>query len=182
MVENSGLFNDFIYENSNNNEYRYALGTKGKNTLYCIGINPSTATPEKYDRTIKKVEKICREKGFDSFVMLNIYPIRATKPGNLPKKAAWSEHYRNVDVILNLIKDNSFVWAAWGNSINKRPWLAECKDRILSIIQGNKNVHLVRMGSLTAKNQPRHPLFCPVTEFESYNPSAIKKEGVEENK
>ena len=30
-------------------EYRYILGTRGKNPLICIGINPSTAKPDDLD-------------------------------------------------------------------------------------------------------------------------------------
>jgi len=33
-------------------EYRYILGTKGKNPLICIGINPSTAAPDDLDNTL----------------------------------------------------------------------------------------------------------------------------------
>ena len=32
-------------------EYRYILGTAGKNPLICIGINPSTAAPDNLDNT-----------------------------------------------------------------------------------------------------------------------------------
>ena len=36
-------------------EYRYILGTVGNNPLVTIGINPSTAEPEKMDNTINSV-------------------------------------------------------------------------------------------------------------------------------
>ena len=47
-------------------EYRYILGTVGKNPLICIGINPSTAAPDDLDNTLKSVERIAKGNGFDS--------------------------------------------------------------------------------------------------------------------
>ena len=46
-------------------EYRYILGTRGKNPLICIGINPSTAQPGDLDNTLKSVERIALGNGFD---------------------------------------------------------------------------------------------------------------------
>ena len=46
-MKNKNLADNTIYLNSPDNKYRYAFGIKGKNTLYCIGINPSTATPSR---------------------------------------------------------------------------------------------------------------------------------------
>ncbi len=39
-------------------EYRYVLGTRGKHPLICMGINPSTAIPDRLDNTLKSVERI----------------------------------------------------------------------------------------------------------------------------
>ena len=61
-------------------EYRYILGTRGKNPLICIGINPSTAEPDNLDNTLKSVERIALGNGFDSFIMFNVYAQRATNP------------------------------------------------------------------------------------------------------
>ena len=36
----------WIYAPNFYSEYRYILGTRGKNPLICIGINPSTARPD----------------------------------------------------------------------------------------------------------------------------------------
>ena len=52
-------------------DYRYILGTRGKNPLICIGINPSTAQPGDLDNTLKSVERIALGNGFDSFIMFN---------------------------------------------------------------------------------------------------------------
>ena len=61
-------------------EYRYILGTRGSNPLICIGINPSTARPGALDPTLKSVERIAANNGYDSFIMFNVYPQRATDP------------------------------------------------------------------------------------------------------
>ena len=42
---------------------RYVLGQLGQNNLLVIGVNPSTATPGKPDKTIKKVMKITADNG-----------------------------------------------------------------------------------------------------------------------
>ena len=44
-------------------DYRYLLGTRGKNPLICIGINPSTAAPGDLDNTLKSVERIAAGNG-----------------------------------------------------------------------------------------------------------------------
>ena len=51
---------------------RYLLHIPGKRTLACLGINPSTATPEKLDRTMLSVKRIANYNGYDGFLMLNI--------------------------------------------------------------------------------------------------------------
>lgn len=67
-------------------EYRYILGTRGKKPLICMGINPSTAIPDRLDNTLKSVERIALANGFDSFLMFNVYAQRP--PIQIPWSAA----------------------------------------------------------------------------------------------
>ena len=46
---------EWLYAPNFYSEYRYILGTRGKNPLICIGINPSTAQPGDLDNTLKSV-------------------------------------------------------------------------------------------------------------------------------
>jgi len=92
-----------IYENSNDNKYRYALGTKEKNTLFCIGINPSTATPENYDMTMKLLKSFAKINNYDSWVMLNIYPQGATDPNELDKELNKNIHEKNIKIFTKRI-------------------------------------------------------------------------------
>jgi len=165
----SDLFENTIYLNSPDNKYRYALGTKGEKTLYCIGVNPSTATPEKYDPTITRVSHIAKKNGFDSFLMLNIYPLRATNPDDLPDDLIGDEHKRNVQTFMDLIKDDSTVWAAWGDLIEKRYWLKVCwRDILLQILLNKRETNWVKMGELTKCGNPRHPLYLKSQPFSEY--------------
>ena len=139
------------------NNYRYILGTKGEKTLYCFGINPSTATSDKDDETIRIVRGVAKKEGYTSFIMLNIYPQRATNPANLDNKANLKEYEKNLSMIIENIKDGSSVWAAWGNSIAKRLYLQDCLNKIF-IETKKKNIHWVKKGELTKKGNPGHPL------------------------
>jgi hypothetical protein len=162
------LFESTIYMKSSDNKYRYALGKKGKNTLYCFGINPSTATPEKYDPTITRVSRVAKKSGFDSFVMLNIYPQRATDPADLDKEVNSEQHEQNMSAV-NMIQDGSYVWAAWGDLIKARPYLKDCLIQIQYLLQTHKkDIHWVKMGELTKNGNPRHPLYLKYQPFSEY--------------
>ena len=76
----------WLYAPNFYSEYRYILGTRGKNPLICIGINPSTAEPDNLDNTLKSVERIALGNGFDSFIMFNVYAQRATDPDAMEKE------------------------------------------------------------------------------------------------
>ena len=82
--------NNWIYENDQNNSIRYILGTKGVNPLLCFGINPSTAKPDELDNTLKSVERLANYNSFDSWIMMNIYPQRATKPDEMHQEVVES--------------------------------------------------------------------------------------------
>ena len=96
-------------------EYRYILGTKGKNPLIAVGINPSTAAPDDLDNTLKSVERIALANGYDSFLMFNVYAQRATDPKHMEKTFNETLHRENMaafEYILSLSAKPS-VWAAW---------------------------------------------------------------------
>ena len=66
---------------------RLILGEVGTNTIICFGINPSTANDIKDDPTISKIRKIASENNCDGWIMLNLYPQRATNPNDMHTKA-----------------------------------------------------------------------------------------------
>ena len=68
---------------------RYILGRSGKRNILVFGVNPSSAMPgdSNIDPTIRKVKKLTTEDGYDGWIMVNLYPLRATDPKELPEKA-----------------------------------------------------------------------------------------------
>lgn len=112
-------FMRWIYVNNDDNSSRYILGTEGKKSLICFGINPSTAEPENLDNTLKSVERLTKNNGFDSWIMLNVYPQRATNPKNLHKDMNEELHKQNLKEIENVLKNSPVIWAAWGTLIKE---------------------------------------------------------------
>lgn len=103
-------------------EYRYILGTVGNNPLVTIGINPSTAEPEKMDNTMNSVERIAMRNGFDSFIMFNVYAQRSTDPNKMDKEINPRLHKENMQAfqwILENSVEKPVIWAAWGTNIEK---------------------------------------------------------------
>ena len=109
MKSSDDLFKNEIYENSKNDKYRYSLGIKGEEPLYCFGINPHFATPDFYDLTMKKLQKVANMHGFDSFVMFNIYPFRSSSPDALPNEMDSLENSQNIIKILEILKNGSSI-------------------------------------------------------------------------
>jgi len=114
------LSSDWLYEKNDDNTARFVLGVKGTNPLICFGVNPSIATPEEPDDTLCRLEKLAYKKEYDSWIMLNLYPLRKT---NIKELTFNKElHNENLKRICNLISDKSYnVLAAWGNIFDKVP-------------------------------------------------------------
>ena len=141
-------------------EYRYILGTCGKNPLICIGINPSTAKPGDLDNTLKSVERIALGNGFDSFIMFNVYAQRATDPDHMEETCNWELHKQNMEAFRYVlsISENPGVWAAWGTIIEKRPYLRQCLLDMLEIGDAY-GANWYCAGKVSKKGHPHHPLY-----------------------
>ena len=153
--------NRWLYVPDFYSEYRYILGTKGENPLICIGINPSTAAPDDLDNTLKSVERIALNNGFDSFIMFNVYAQRATNPDDMEENFNEFLHAENMkafEYVLKLSKKRACVWAAWGNIIEKRDYLSEC---VLTMAEIGKRYNALwyTAGKISKKGHPHHPLY-----------------------
>ncbi len=150
----------WIYAPNFYSEYRYILGTRGKNPLICIGINPSTAEPGKLDNTLKSVERIALGNGFDSFIMFNVYAQRATSPDDMEKTCNEKLHRENLEAFRYVlsISERPAVWAAWGAIIEKRGYLADCvRDMVKAGQEYGASWYCA--GAITKKGHPHHPLY-----------------------
>lgn len=150
----------WLYAPNFYSEYRYILGTRGKNPLICIGINPSTAAPDDLDNTLKSVQRIAYANGFDSFIMFNVYAQRATSPDDMEKVCNSALHKENLEAFRYVlsISEKPTVWAAWGAIIEKRKYLPECVRDMLEAGEAY-GAQWVCAGAITKKGHPHHPLY-----------------------
>ena len=146
---------------------RYILGEKFDETkqkaLVCIGINPSTATPEQLDTTLNRIQKYAKESGkYGAWYMLNVYPQRATNPNNMDKERNEDIHVANLQHIKNLLQTlpSADIWCAWGFNINKRAYLKDCLKQIAGKIQSfeNKEFEFVKKEISDKTRNSKHPL------------------------
>lgn len=150
----------WLYAPSFYSEYRYLLGTRGKNPLICIGINPSTARPDALDNTLKSVERIALGNGFDSFLMFNVYAQRATIPDDMEPSLNPDLHAENRKAFAYLLSlsDHPAVWAAWGNIIDKRAYLLDCV-RDFAAMARDVGAVWYSAGPPLKSGHPHHPLY-----------------------
>ena len=150
----------WLYAPNFYSEYRYILGTRGKNPLICIGINPSTAQPGDLDNTLKSVERIALGNGFDSFIMFNVYAQRATDPDSMERQCNLMLHRENLEAFRYVlsISEAPAVWAAWGTIIEKREYLPHCLRDMLAVGK-ELGARWYCAGAVSKKGHPHHPLY-----------------------
>lgn len=152
------------YSCNENNTARFTLG-EYKNaedkTLICVGINPSTATPNHLDPTLKKVKAIATNHNYVNWVMINVYPQRATNPDCLHQTCNATLHGYNLNEINNLLTKfkNTDILFAFGDLIDKRPYLKSCLSDILKLIQNKQFTGQAYCIKRTKNGNPVHPLY-----------------------
>ena len=160
----------WIYEQSQDRNNRFLLGKRGNKTLLCCGVNPSFASPENLDPTMKNVEAFAEAHGYDSYVMINLYPMRATNPSDMHKEKDENIVRENLKYIEKVLAaGNCDIWAAWGNLIKTRKYLKECLQSIASIADAYE-CKWYTIGAKTKEGHPHHPLYlnrkCRMEEFD----------------
>ena len=146
-----------IYQKTEDDSARFLLGTVGVNPLVCVGVNPSTATAQKLDRTVTRVARYAELNGHDSWAMLNLYPQRSTNPTgmhvlHLPDLKAANERH-----IAEFIGGRKLtLLAAWGELITTRPYLRGMLKSIVEITDAS-SCDWQSIGGLLTSDHPRHP-------------------------
>ncbi len=148
----------WLYVPPDYQEYRYILGTLGQNPLICIGLNPSTARPDALDNTLKSVERVAKFNGFDSFLMMNLYAQRATRPKDMDDDYSDFLHRENLAAFSFLLNRTKTVWAAWGAVMETRGYLTACMRDFVSLAE-SQGAHWVTAGQRSKKGHPHHPLY-----------------------
>jgi hypothetical protein len=147
-----------LYITSSDNKASFALGELGARNLAVFGVNPSTATDQVFDQTIRRVEKYSHTHGFDGWLMLNLYPQRATDPKGLHAEVDLELHTENIARITEALAmaKNFTLCAAWGRLIRERGYLASCLESINASLGKHEWQNI---GAPTKEGHPRHPLY-----------------------
>ena len=148
---------EWIYATSLNNRARYVLGTQGERPLLCVGVNPSTGQPGELNGTLKSVRRMAQLHGFDSWLMVNLYPQRTVDPNKLDRRCNREYHQQNLACIRELLETHRpTIWAAWGTLIEKRPYLLSC---LRDLYQVSEAYPWVTIGPTSKRGHPHHPLY-----------------------
>lgn len=148
---------EWIYQNTSDNSSRFVLGTVGNDPLICVGVNPSTAAPGGLDRTVSKLQRFATLNGHDSWVMLNLYPQRATQPSDMhvtyrPELKAENERH-----IAEFIGGRRLeLLAAWGETITARSYLRGMLRGIVGLPEVT-SCSWRSIGDPLKSGHPRHP-------------------------
>ncbi len=119
--------------------------------------NPSTASEERSDPTIGKVEAWARRRGFASVAAVNLFAYRTPYARELARhpyrKIVGPENDRYIQAAA---KGADLLVAAWGNPNGIEPGLYDRRaEEVLRLLQGFRT-HAV--GKLTRAGYPRHGL------------------------
>lgn len=154
-----------IFNQIGDDKNRYILEKNGKNQLFIIGLNPSTADEKTPDSTMKKIVKFCKFNGFDGFVMANLYAQRTPKPHQLDEVLNIKISQKNINYIESTLQKltNPTILCCWGNGIDTRAYLRDCFVSILAVCE--KNNPNYKAVALNQTSHPKHPLYQKIGKF-----------------
>ena len=139
--------------------HRFALGSIPSSPtgppLVTIGMNPSYADERVADRTVDRIIRASIEHGHSGWVMLNLYPERATKPKDLGSydRALSAANCAAIGAVLAQ-HGVTEVLGAWGGIAH--PTIRSAKADVLAAL-GSHGIRLFSLDPPTADGEPRHP-------------------------
>lgn len=148
---------NWLYSNSSDNKELFIIGEAGNNPLVCLGVHPGIAEPDELDETLIQLKERAESLGYDSWVMINLYPQRAADPDDIHKKLNHRIHRQNLKEIKAYLPGSFDIWAAWGSLIEKRPYFARCLKDIYEVLELDCKWFII--GKRSFEGHPHHPLY-----------------------
>lgn len=138
--------------------YRYRLvrDLGGQRTLVVIMVNPSSATAETNDPTIRRVIAFALVWGFGRLVVVNLFAYRATNVRELARVEDPVGPENDAHIIAAAAEGEMLV-AAWGVKSKLPARLRSREAAVLELLAG-RELYCIRT---TAEGSPEHPLFLP---------------------
>ena len=136
--------------------HRYRLTRRvslfgGRTVAFCL-LNPSTATEEINDPTVRRCIGFAETWGFATLRVVNLFAVRATDPREMFKMSAADVVGEENDcAILEAAAEADTFVAAWGNH-------GRHLDRDLAVMTLLHDVSVMCLG-VTQKGMPAHPLY-----------------------
>jgi hypothetical protein len=139
-------------------KYRYVLEVRwGEGERLAVILkNPSTASAERSDPTVGKVEAWARRHGYGTLTIVNLFALRSTDPVELNRHPyAVAVGPENDRYIREAIDDADTIIAAWGNpnGIERERYDRRIAE-VLIILKSRPTT----IGPLTKLGYPRHGL------------------------
>ena len=122
---------------------------------WCM-LNPSTATEEVDDATIRRIKSFTMAAGYSKLVVVNVFALRSRNPTDLTAHAD-PVGPRNVEALTEAFAESARVVFAWGSWKIGR--LAHPDVKQLALDAGHQPMCL----GVNKDGQPRHPLYLPRT-------------------
>lgn len=151
---------DYWNPNPEHPDYRFALGRvltplKSQNPLVAIAMNPSYASALESDRTVNTVIAASSTLGHDGWIMLNLYPERATKPRNLTAfdSTLWGQNWAAIEQVLTDFSVSE-VLGAWGDP--PHPTIRKARRETLAAFKA-RGTRVYHYGDLNRSRNPKHP-------------------------
>ncbi len=170
------LLNWHDAEFSEDRVYRYRLTRRWNHgpRLVVIGLNPSTADETQDDPTVRRCIGYARDWGFAGLVMMNLFAYRATDPRELLRFTGNPiGEDRTFGIIRNrnhsaiscevycALLEGGAVLAAWGAHGAHREESTRARWLLQKDCDRAGRGHGIACLGLTAKREPRHPLYQP---------------------
>lgn len=150
LFENNGAI--FVGEGTLNC-YRYQLWRqwdKEKDFVTFIGLNPSTATANKDDATIRRVMRFAASWGYGGIYMVNLFAFVNTDPRQLLVDQKSKIGIKNDWAIADAVQRSARVMFAWGSF--------DVNGRDQQVIEKYPNAFCL---AINQDGTPRHPLYVP---------------------
>lgn len=100
------------------------------------------------------MERLANANGFDSWIMFNVYPQRATDPNDMdrvPDRALCDENLRWLRAVL--AETEPTMWAAWGTLIEKRDYLPGLMREMVALTR-ERDIPWVTFGKRSKRATP----------------------------